>query len=85
MELISILSIILGLAVSYWLLTSARFRKEMGRNLTDTVGQHSLGMVEQAKFSRAKAKLDAIQDLTDDGHTKETVNTQIADFDEMFK
>ena len=84
METITIISLILGLAFAYWLLTSARFRKTFGKSITDTVEVHSQGMVEQARFSRAKSKLDAIQELEDDGHNKESVTKRIGDFDEMF-
>ena len=75
---------IISLVVSYWLITSARFRKDRGRELGAMVGAHSSSMVDNAKFSQAKNKLDAIQELEDEGLTKEVVTQRISDFDAMF-
>lgn len=75
---------IVSLVVSYWLITSARFRKDRGRELGAMVGAHSASMVDNAKFNQAKSKLDAIQELEDDGLTRAIVTQRISDFDEMF-
>lgn len=84
MEPIIIASTITSVATAYWILTSARFRKDMGRNISDTITVHAQSMVANAKFSSAKSKLDAIQELQDDGLTRAIITQHITDFDEMF-
>jgi len=76
--------IIVSIVVAIWLITSARFRKDIGKSVTNTITVHSASMVESAEFSRAKSKLDAIQELADDGHTAETIAKHISDFDNLF-
>ena len=82
--LIAPFAIIIAIAVSVWLITSARFRKQIGNAVTSTITVHSEAMVESAQVSRMKSKLDAIQDLSDDGLDKEAVVTRLTDFDEIF-
>ena len=84
MDLITIGTIIIASAVAIWLITSARFRKTIGKSVTDTITVHSASMVESAEFSRAKTKLDAIQELADDGYTSETISQHLQDFDDLF-
>ena len=76
--------IIVSVAFTIWLITSARFRKTIGKSVTDTITVHSASMVESAEFSRAKSKLDAIQELADDGYTSDTISQHLQDFDDLF-
>jgi len=76
--------LVLAVAFTIWLITSARFRKDIGKAVTSTITVHSASMVESAEFSRAKSKLDAIQELNDDGYTTETVGQHLKDFDDLF-
>ena len=84
MDFITIGTIIIAVAFAVWMLTTARFRKTVGKAITDTVVVHSTSMVESAEFSRAKSKLDAVQELADDGYTQETVAKHLQDFDDLF-
>jgi len=84
MDIITIGTVIIAVAVVIWVLTTARFRKDIGKAVTSTITVHSASMVESAEFSRAKSKLDAIQELSDDGYTTETVGQHIQDFDDLF-
>ena len=84
MDLITIGTIIIASAVAIWLITSARFRKTIGKSVTDTITVHSASMVESAEFSRAKSKLDAIQELADDGYTPDVIGRHLQDFDDLF-
>ena len=84
MDLITIGTIIIASTVAIWLITSARFRKTIGKSVTDTITVHSASMVESAEFSRAKSKLDAIQELADDGYTPDTIGQHLSDFDNLF-
>ena len=83
-QLIMPMAIIIALIISIWLITSSRFRKTIGKSVTDTITVHSASMVESAEFSRAKSKLDAIQELADDGYTSETISQHLQDFDDLF-
>jgi hypothetical protein len=86
MESLISIAMIAGIVfLGVWLITSARFRKTIGNSVTDTVTVHSGAMVENAKFARIRNKVDAIQDLADDGLSKEAVAESIASFDELIK
>lgn len=76
-------ALVLGIAFGIWLITSARFRKSIGASVTSTIEVHSKSMVESAKFSGVKNKLDAMQELADDGLTKEAVKEHVTAFDEL--
>lgn len=75
--------LVLGLAFGIWLITSARFRKSVGKSVTDTIEVHSKSLVEGAKFSAVKNKIDSMQELHDDGLTKESVKELCTGFDEL--
>lgn len=75
--------LILGLAVGIWLITSARFRKSIGKSVTDTIEVHSKSMVEGAKFSAVKNKIDSMQELSDEGLTPEAVGEHVTAFDKL--
>jgi len=83
-QLIMPMAIIIALVISIWLITSSRFRKDIGKAVTSTITVHSASMVESAEFSRAKSKLDAIQELADDGYTPDTISQHLSDFDNLF-
>ena len=84
MESLSILIAIVGVALSYWLITSSRFRKDLGNKFSATIGVHTKTMVESAEVGRMNNRLDAIQDLADQGLDKEAVTKRLTDFDEIF-
>jgi len=84
MDIITIGTVIIAVAVATWVLTTARFRKDIGKAVTSTITVHSASMVESAEFSRAKSKLDAIQELADDGYTPDTIGKHLSDFDNLF-
>ena len=75
--------LVIGSVIALWIITSARFRKSIGKSVTDTIEVHSKSMVENAKFSAVKTKVDSMQELADDGLTAEAVKEHITAFDKL--
>lgn len=83
MESLGLLTGIIAAGLVFWLLTSSRWRKDMGKDISSITRAHTQSAVANAKFSAVKNKVDAMQELHDDGLTKESVKELCTSFDEL--
>lgn len=77
-----LMAIIAGGAV-FWLLTSSRWRKDMGKDISSITRAHTTSAVDNAKFSAVKNKVDSMQELADDGLTPDKVKEHCDAFDAL--
>ena len=68
---------IIGAALSFWLLTSSKFRKANGQVVSDIITESAGGMLDTVKMNRLNAKLDFADEIKSNGFTKESVQAEL--------
>ena len=78
--------IIISSIIALWMITSKKFRKEVGSSISDVVVTNSRNIAEGARRATVLDELEFLEELSDLGHaTAETVVQARVDYQSIMK
>ena len=79
------LYLILGIAIAIWILTSKKFRKQIGTDTTESLTIASKTMKDSLRTGQINNILDFEEELVDRGMDLAKAKASVKEFDDMFK
>ena len=78
------LYLVAGIAVATWILTSAKFRKQIGSNATESLTISSKTMTDSLKIGQMNNILDFEEELTERGSDFSKAKESAKNFNDIF-
>ena len=78
--------IIIATAIAFWMITSKKFRKEVGSSVSDVIVTNSRNIAEGARRATVLDELEFLEELSDLGHSSaDTVVQARSDYQSIMK